>query len=207
MTKNCIPKKKDNSELLRRIPYVTELRGGVLVSRMIVRRNRAPEESCGHPPFRSGILHVVIFSKSSECLQCQLLFGEPHVTTATLLDRFGQASDLTRRTNLVHQDLVLDVSASTGGGGRVMESYKWELYDWTVEQESDAPSAEFDYAEEASAAGGSSKLTIPGAGRESENELTWYFNITATNWLGGIGWTSIEVGGTWFPGGCRSQID
>ncbi|CBJ25633.1 conserved unknown protein [Ectocarpus siliculosus] len=97
-------------------------------------------------------------------------------------------------TALAHcKDLVLDVSASTGGGGRVMESYQWELYDWTVEQESDAPSAEFDYAEEASAAGGSSKLTIPGAGRESENELTWYFNITATNWLGGTGWTSIEV--------------
>ncbi|CAB1097917.1 unnamed protein product [Ectocarpus sp. CCAP 1310/34] len=97
-------------------------------------------------------------------------------------------------TALAHcKDLVLDVSASTGGGGRVMESYQWELYDWAVEQESDAPSAEFDYAEEASAAGGSSKLTIPGAGRKSENELTWYFNITATNWLGGIGWTSVEV--------------
>ncbi|CAM9463784.1 unnamed protein product, partial [Ectocarpus sp. 12 AP-2014] len=97
-------------------------------------------------------------------------------------------------TALAHcKDLVMDVSASTGGGGRVMESYQWELYDWTVEQESDAPSAEFDYAEEASAAGGLSKLAIPGAGRESENELTWYFNITATNWLGGIGWTSIEV--------------
>lgn len=77
----------------------------------------------------------------------------------------------------------------------MMESYQWELYDWAVEQESDAPSAELDYVEEASAAGGSSKLTIPGAGRESEKELTWYFSITATNWLGGVGWTSIQVGG------------
>lgn len=74
-----------------------------------------------------------------------------------------------------------------------MESYLWELYDWTVEVESDAPSVEFEYAAAASESGGSSTLTIPGIDRESENALTWYFNITAINWLGGIGWQSVEV--------------
>lgn len=75
-----------------------------------------------------------------------------------------------------------------------MESYLWELYDWSVEQASDAPSTEFDYVNAASASGGSSKLTILAADRASENELTWFFNVTATNWLGGVGWKSIQVG-------------
>lgn len=92
------------------------------------------------------------------------------------------------------QDLVVDVSASTGAGGRSMGSYEWNLYDWSVEQESDAPSTELQYVAEASASGGSSKLTIPGAGRASEKELTWFLNVTATNWLGGVDWTSIQVG-------------
>lgn len=96
---------------------------------------------------------------------------------------------------MILQDLVLDVSASTGAGGRLMESYLWELHDWSVEQTSDSPSTELDYVAAASASGRSSKLTIPGAGRASEKELTWFFNITATNWLGGVGWKSIEVGG------------
>ncbi len=91
------------------------------------------------------------------------------------------------------QDLVLDVSASTGGGGRSMTSYLWDLYDWSVQQESDVPSAELDLAAAASASGGSSKLTIPGADRASEKEVSWFFNVTAINWLGGIGWKSIEV--------------
>lgn len=91
---------------------------------------------------------------------------------------------------------MLDVSASTGAGGRVMKSYEWDLYGWLVEQDSDAPSnsTEFQYVTEASASGGSSKLTIPGDGRTSEKKLAWFFNVTATNWLGGVGWTSIQVG-------------
>lgn len=88
----------------------------------------------------------------------------------------------------------MDVSASTGAGGRVMQSYLWELYDWSVEQASDAPFTELTYVAAASASGGSSKLTVPAAGRASQNELTWFFNVTATNWLGGVGWKSIEVG-------------
>ncbi|CAM9347803.1 unnamed protein product, partial [Scytosiphon promiscuus] len=97
-------------------------------------------------------------------------------------------------TALAHcEDLVLDVSASTGAGGRLMESYVWELYDWIIEKESDAPSAELEHVTAASALGGSSKLTIPGADRASENALTWLFNITAINWLGGVGWKSFEV--------------
>lgn len=90
---------------------------------------------------------------------------------------------------------MLDVSASTGGGGREMDSYQWGLYDWSVQQASDAPSTELEYVANASASGGSSKLTIPGAGqRASEMELTWFFNVTATNWLGGSSSTSIQVG-------------
>lgn len=69
----------------------------------------------------------------------------------------------------------------------------WELYDWIVEEESDAPLAELEDVTAASTSGGSSKLTIPGEGRESQNALTWFFNVTAINWLGGIGWTSVEV--------------
>ena len=88
---------------------------------------------------------------------------------------------------------MLDVSASTGGGGRSMDSYQWDLYDWSIQQSSDAPSAELQDVAEASAFGGSSKLIIPAEGRASELELTWFFNVTATNWLGGVGWTSIEV--------------
>lgn len=75
-----------------------------------------------------------------------------------------------------------------------MESYRWDLYDWSVQQASDAPSSEFQSVAEASVSGGSSKLTIPGPGRASELEVTWFFNITATNWLGGVGWTLIQVG-------------
>lgn len=92
-----------------------------------------------------------------------------------------------------HQDLVLDVSASTGGGGRFMESYQWDLYNWSVQQDSDTPSTELQYVADASVSGGSSKLFIPGEGRASQLELTWFFNVTATNWLGGVGWTSIQV--------------
>lgn len=92
------------------------------------------------------------------------------------------------------QELVVDVSASTGGGGRFMDSYLWDLYDWSLQQDSDAPSAELQRVAEASASGGSSKLVIPGEGRASELEVTWFFNVTATNWLGGVGWTSIQVG-------------
>lgn len=97
-------------------------------------------------------------------------------------------------TRYMLQDLVIDVSASTGAGGRVMESYLWELYDWSIEQASDAPFTELTDVAAASASGGSSKLTVPTAGRASQNELTWFFNVTATNWLGGVGWKSIEVG-------------
>lgn len=89
---------------------------------------------------------------------------------------------------------MLDVSASTGAGGRVMKSYLWELYDWSVEQASDAPSTELEYVAAASASGKSSNLTIPAADRGSVNETTWFFNVTAINWLGGVGWKSIEVG-------------
>ncbi|CAM9866176.1 unnamed protein product, partial [Pylaiella littoralis] len=97
-------------------------------------------------------------------------------------------------TALAHcKDLVLDVSASTGAGGRVMKSYLWELYDWSVEQASDAPSTELEYVAAASASGKSSNLTIPAADRGSVNETTWFFNVTAMNWLGGVGWKSIEV--------------
>lgn len=79
-----------------------------------------------------------------------------------------------------------------------MKSYLWELYDWSVEQQSDTPSAELDFVAAASAGGGSSKLTIPGANRASEKKVAWYFNITATNWLGGVGWKPIEVGSMLF---------
>lgn len=88
---------------------------------------------------------------------------------------------------------MLDVSASTGGGGRLMDSYRWDLYDWSIQQASDAPSTELQDVAEASVSGGSSKLIIPGEGRASELEVTWFFNVTATNWLGGVGWTSIQV--------------
>lgn len=74
-----------------------------------------------------------------------------------------------------------------------MKSYVWDLYDWSVQQESDVPSAESDLAAAASVSGGLSKLTIPGADRASEKEVSWFFNVTAINWLGGVGWTSIEV--------------
>lgn len=89
---------------------------------------------------------------------------------------------------------MLDVSASSGAGGRFMVSYEWDLYGWIVEEPTDAPSAEYQYVAEASASGGSGQLTIPGAGRASEKKVTWLFNVTATNWLGGIGWASIQVG-------------
>lgn len=74
-----------------------------------------------------------------------------------------------------------------------MSSYEWDLYDWTVEQSSDAPEAELDSVEKASAAGGWSNLTISSSSRSSEEEVTWFFNITARNWLGGVGWDTFEV--------------
>lgn len=75
-----------------------------------------------------------------------------------------------------------------------MESYQWDLYDWSTEQDSDAPSTELQHVAEASVNGGSSQLVVPAADRASVYELTWFFNVTATNWLGGVGWTSIQVG-------------
>jgi len=75
-----------------------------------------------------------------------------------------------------------------------MTSYLWDLYSWSVEQESDVPSAELEFAAAASASGGVSKLTIPAADRASKKKVSWFFNVTAINWLGGVGWKSIEVG-------------
>lgn len=92
----------------------------------------------------------------------------------------------------------MDVSSSTGGGGRTMSSYQWDLYDWTVQHSSDEPDAELDDVIEASASGGSSELTIPSSGRLSEMSVTWFFNVTATNWLGGVGWNAFEVS-RWRP--------
>lgn len=80
-----------------------------------------------------------------------------------------------------------------------MVSYQWDLYDWTVQHSSDEPNAELDDVIEASASGGSSELTIPALGRLSEREVTWFFNVTATNWLGGVGWNEFEVGGWMAP--------
>lgn len=77
----------------------------------------------------------------------------------------------------------------------MMTSYQWDLYDWTVQHSSDEPSTELDDVTAASASGGSSKLNISAAGRLSEMEVTWFFNVTATNWLGGVGWNAFEVGG------------
>lgn len=90
---------------------------------------------------------------------------------------------------------MVDVSASTGAGGRTMSSYEWGLYKWTVEQASDTPVAELDYVDDASASGGLSELIIPAENRTSEQEVTWFLNVTATNWLGGVGWDTFEVGG------------
>lgn len=92
----------------------------------------------------------------------------------------------------------MDISASTGAGGRTMSSYQWDLYKWTVGQTSDTPVAELDYVDNASASGGLSKLIIPAENRTSEREVTWFFNVTATNWLGGVGWKTFEVGGLIF---------
>ena len=76
-----------------------------------------------------------------------------------------------------------------------MLSYQWDLYDWMVQHSSDEPDAEWDIVNEASASGGSSELIIPATGRLSEMEVTWFFNVTAINWLGGVGWNEFEVGG------------
>lgn len=76
-----------------------------------------------------------------------------------------------------------------------MLSYQWDLYDWMVQHSSDEPDAELDIVNEASASGGSSELIIPATGRLSEMEVTWFFNVTAINWLGGVGWNEFEVGG------------
>lgn len=76
-----------------------------------------------------------------------------------------------------------------------MMSYTWELYNWTDEQGLGdvIPEKAISHAEAASALGGWSKLTIPAAGRVIRNEVKWFFNVTATNWLGGIGWQTFDV--------------
>lgn len=93
----------------------------------------------------------------------------------------------------------MDVSSSTGAGGRVMSSYQWELYNWTVATALDAPVTELEYVNQASGLDGSSSLILPAENRSSQEELTWFFNVTATNWLGGVGWNTFEVGGTDYP--------
>lgn len=87
------------------------------------------------------------------------------------------------------------MSSSSGAGGREMFWYDWELYDWTFEQDSDEPIQELATVDAYSASGGSSELTIPAVDRASEKEVTWFFRITATNWLGGVGSSNFEVGG------------
>lgn len=94
---------------------------------------------------------------------------------------------------LVHtkpKDLVVDVRSSIGSGGRPMLAYAWDLYDWNVADESDAPSLELEIVPEEGETG---VLVLPSSVRFSEGEVTWFFNVTATNWLGSVGWNTFQV--------------
>lgn len=77
-----------------------------------------------------------------------------------------------------------------------MSSYQWDLYNWTVATGSDAPEMELSYMDESFGQDRSSSITLPADIRSSQEEATWYFNVTAINWLGGIGWNTFEVGDT-----------
>lgn len=74
-----------------------------------------------------------------------------------------------------------------------MMSYTWDLYEWTVEDETDASSTEFELIFAESGESDSGKLVLPSSIRSSQSRVTWYFNVTATNWLGSTGWGTFEV--------------
>lgn len=74
-----------------------------------------------------------------------------------------------------------------------MTSYTWDLYEWTIKNEADWPSEEFELISAASGEGASGELVLPSFTRSSLDRVTWHFNVTATNWLGGTGWDTFEV--------------
>lgn len=61
------------------------------------------------------------------------------------------------------------------------------------EQGDTIPEKAISYAKAASALGVWSKLTIPAAVWVIRNEVKLFFNVTATNWLGGVGWQTFDV--------------
>lgn len=87
----------------------------------------------------------------------------------------------------------METKASVGSGGRPMVAYSWDLYNWTAHNHSDSPSVELDLLMVASGEGALGSLVLPATIRSATSRMTWKFNVTATNWLGNIGWNTFEV--------------
>lgn len=89
----------------------------------------------------------------------------------------------------------MDMTASSGSGGRPMLSYTWELFDFTVEDESDTQFMleVIELVSMASGDGASGTLVLPHTSRQWQGRVSWRFNVSATNWQGATGWDSFQV--------------